>query len=113
MSYQLELKRQTSKTVVTIHDLIYLRYPKLFTKIDRKIYDKKFRSACERADKIIAVSKQTKSDIIEFFNINEDKIDVVYQGCNQVFKTKKVKMKFQTLKINIACLTTIFYTWVQ
>ena len=96
--------------MVTIHDLIYLRYPKLFTKIDRKIYDKKFRSACERADKIIAVSKQTKSDIIEFFNINQDKIEVYIKDAIRYLKQKKVKMKFQILKINIACLTTIFYT---
>ena len=92
------IEKTNIKTVVTIHDLIYLRYPKLFTKIDRKIYDKKFRSACERADKIIAVSKQTKSDIIEFFNINQDKIDVVYQGCNQVFKTKKSEDKISNIK---------------
>lgn len=74
------------KTIVTIHDLIYLRYPNLFSSIDLKIYDKKFRSACKRADKIIAVSKQTKQDIINYFSIDEKKIEVVYQGCNQFFK---------------------------
>ena len=75
------------KTIVTIHDLIYLRYPNLFSSVDLKIYDKKFRSACERADKIIAVSKQTKKDIINYFSIDEQKIEVVYQGCNKAFKT--------------------------
>ena len=75
------------KTIVTIHDLIYLRYPNLFSSVDLKIYDKKFRSACERADKIIAVSKQTKKDIINYFSIDEQKIEVVYQGCNKAFNT--------------------------
>jgi glycosyltransferase involved in cell wall biosynthesis len=74
------------KSVVTIHDLIYLRHPNLFSSIDLKIYDKKFRSACKRANKIIAVSQQTKKDIIDYFLIPEDKIEVVYQGCNEVFK---------------------------
>ena len=74
------------KTIVTIHDLIYLRYPNLFSSVDLKIYDKKFRSACERADKIIAVSKQTKKDIINYFSIDEQKIEVIYQGCNKAFK---------------------------
>ena len=74
------------KTIVTIHDLIYLRYPNLFSSVDLKIYDKKFRSACKRADKIIAVSKQTKKDIINFFSIDEQKIEVIYQGCNKAFK---------------------------
>ena len=86
------------KTVVTIHDLIYLRYPYLFTKVDRKIYDKKFRSACERADKIIAISKQTKKDIIDFFNIHEKKIEVVYQGCNEVFKSIKNSDELSNVK---------------
>ena len=61
------------KTIVTIHDLIFIRYPNLFNPIDRYIYFKKFKSACERANKIIAVSKQTKRDIIKFFNISEEK----------------------------------------
>ena len=96
------IEKTDVKTVVTIHDLIYLRYPEFFTKFDRKIYDKKFRSACNRADKIIAISKQTKKDIIDFFNIHENKIEVVYQGCNEVFKSTKnaddisnVKNKFK------------------
>ncbi|MBC8265928.1 MAG: glycosyltransferase family 4 protein, partial [Flavobacteriales bacterium] len=62
------------------------RYPHLFKAIDRRIYLKKFKSACQRADKIIAVSVQTKQDIIDFFNISEEKITVVYQGCNSIFQ---------------------------
>ncbi len=88
------------KSIVTIHDLIYLRHPNLFSAIDLKIYDKKFRSACKRANKIIAVSLQTKKDIIDFFSISEDKIEVVYQGCNEVFKNptnnkELIRNKFQ------------------
>lgn len=88
------------KSIVTIHDLIYLRHPNLFSSIDLKIYDKKFRSACKRANKIIAVSQQTKKDIIDYFLIPEDKIEVVYQGCNEVFKKpannkELIRNKFQ------------------
>ncbi len=74
------------KTVVTIHDLIFLRYPRLYKLVDRRIYLKKFKYACEIADVIIAVSKQTASDIKEFFNVDESRINVVYQGCNPLFK---------------------------
>ncbi len=73
------------KTVVTIHDLIYLRLPHLFPWIDRKVYDFKFRYACKHADHIIAISERTKEDIINIFNINEDKVSVVYQNCNPRF----------------------------
>ena len=75
------------KSIVTIHDLIFLRYPKLYSLIDRKIYYYKIKSACRRADKIIAISEQTKKDIIQFLNIDPQKIKVVYQSCNNIFQS--------------------------
>ncbi len=68
------------KSVVTIHDLIFLRYPNLYPIFDRFIYNKKFKYACQNADLVIAVSEQTKRDIVEFYKIEEDRIKVVYQG---------------------------------
>lgn len=68
------------KSVVTIHDLIFLRYPNLYPAIDRWIYNQKFRYACQNADAIVAVSEQTKRDIVEFYKISEDRIRVIYQG---------------------------------
>ena len=90
------------RTVVTIHDLIFLRYPHYYKPIDRWIYHYKFRRACEQADRIIAVSECTKRDIIHFFDIPEDKIDVVYQGCDERFrqaissdKKEEVRVRYQ------------------
>lgn len=74
------------KSIVTIHDLIFLRYPQFFRAIDNKIYFQKFYHSCKVADKIIAVSQQTKNDIVNFFKIDQNKIEVVYQGCNDIFK---------------------------
>ena len=82
----LGIENTNIKSIVTIHDLIFIRYPKLFNLIDRKIYYKKFKSSCERADLIIPISHQTKQDIIKFFSIDERKIKVIYQGCNQLFQ---------------------------
>jgi len=76
------------KSVVTIHDLIHERYPEQYSAIDVKIYSKKFRYACEHADKIIAISEQTKRDIIEFYKTPEEKIAVCYQSCNPAFAKK-------------------------
>ena len=77
------------KTVVSIHDLIVIRYPQYFKKVDRISFVKKSQYACQIADKIIAVSQQTKEDIIRFFNIEEEKIEVIYQGCNKVFQEEQ------------------------
>jgi glycosyltransferase involved in cell wall biosynthesis len=72
-------------SVVTIHDLIFLDYPELYPKIDRQIYRAKSSMACDRADRIIAISEQTKQAIIKHFGTPKDKIDVVYQSCNPIY----------------------------
>lgn len=82
----LNIHKSDIKSIVTIHDLIFLRYPQYYHFIDRKIYTYKFRKACESADKIIAISECTKRDIIQYFHIPADKIEVVYQGCDPVFE---------------------------
>lgn len=80
-----DIKRTGIKSVVTMHDLIHERYPEQYKAIDRKIYTKKFRYACEHADRIIAISEQTKNDLIDFYHTPADKIDVCYQSCNPAF----------------------------
>lgn len=96
------IKAAGIKTVVTIHDLIFLRYPHFYPRIDRMIYSFKFRYACEHADKIIAISEQTKADLMHFWNIPEDRIEVVYQDCNEIFRKlataeekREVRLKYR------------------
>ncbi len=81
----LNIKSVGCRSVVTIHDLIFLRNPEYYKPIDRWIYNFKFRRACVDADRIVAVSEFTKRDIIRYYGIDEGKIDVVYQGCDKAF----------------------------
>ncbi|CAG5076978.1 glycosyltransferase family 4 protein [Parvicella tangerina] len=74
------------KYVVTIHDLIFKRYPRNYKAIDRRIYNTKFKYACKNSNRIIAISEQTKRDIVEFYGIPEEKIEVIYQTCHENFK---------------------------
>lgn len=76
-------------SVVTIHDLIFMRYPEFYHSIDRKIYFKKVKYACQAADKIIAISKQTKRDIETFFQVPPEKIELIYQPVAPVFFEKQ------------------------
>lgn len=87
------------KSVVTIHDLIFLRFPQYYHPIDRFIYKLKFRYACRQADKIIAISESTKRDIVNFFSIPENKIEVVYQGCHPVFSKEVENKKREEVRI--------------
>lgn len=82
----LSIRRYNLKSIVTMHDLIFLRFPQYYSFIDRHIYAYKFRKACENSHHIIAISEATKRDIVRYFGIREDKISVVYQGCAPIFK---------------------------
>lgn len=73
------------KKVVTIHDLIFLRYPQFYKPIDVRIYRAKVQHACRAADRIVAISRQTAQDIVTYLNIAENKIEVVYQGTHPNF----------------------------
>lgn len=73
------------KKIVTMHDLIYLRYPEFFPLVDRVVYSQKFRYACRHSDKILAICRQTKDDLIQFFGIDEKKIIIHYQSCSPKF----------------------------
>jgi glycosyltransferase involved in cell wall biosynthesis len=86
------------RSVVTIHDLIHERYPEQYNPIDVKIYDKKFRYACTNADKIIAISQQTKSDIMDYYRIPEEEIVVCYQSCNPAFGEKVSREEKERVK---------------
>lgn len=72
--------------IVTIHDLFFLKYPHDFSKVDRWLYKKKTTYSCEKADHIIAISDATKSDLINYLKIKEEKITTVYQSCATLFQ---------------------------
>ena len=83
------IDKSSIKSIVTIHDLIFKVYPETYSAIDRKIYDLKFRYSCQHADKIIAISENTKQDIIKYYNTDPDKIEVIYQSCNPLYYQQK------------------------
>ena len=81
------IRRKDIRTVVTIHDLIFLRHPEYYHWLDTKIYAWKFHRTLREADRIIAISERTKQDIIELGGIPADRIDVIYQSCSPRFTT--------------------------
>ena len=81
----LGIRKSGIKTVVTIHDLIFLRHPEFYQWIDTKIYAWKFRKTLQEADHIIAISQCTKRDIIELGGVDDNKISLIYQSCSPRF----------------------------
>jgi glycosyltransferase involved in cell wall biosynthesis len=72
-------------SVVTIHDLIFERFPTYYPRFDRFVYRQKFRRACQQADVVVAISEQTKRDICAFYEIKQEKVKVIYQSCHRQF----------------------------
>lgn len=80
------VKNKKIPYIVTIHDLIFKRFPRNYRSIDRKIYNIKYKYAVKHADLTIAISEQTKQDIVEFYKINPESIKVIYQTCHENFR---------------------------
>ena len=72
------LTYKSAKTVLTVHDMIHELYPNNFHPKDPTSREKK--SAVQRADHIICISKNTQKDLIDIFNIAPEKTSVVYLG---------------------------------
>lgn len=80
------IEKTNVKKVITFHDAIFIRYPELYNASYRKIITLKTQRACRLADRIIAISEQSKRDAIEFFGADANKVEVIYQGCNNNFR---------------------------
>lgn len=82
----LDIGKAGCASVVTIHDLIFRHHPRGYKAVDRAIYDYKFRHAARVATRVIAISEATRRDLIASYDIDPEKIDVVYQGCDEQFR---------------------------
>ncbi|MEA3273387.1 MAG: glycosyltransferase family 1 protein [Patescibacteria group bacterium] len=75
------IKRKT-RVVVTIHDLAFRFFKNHFPLKDRLFLAIFTKLALKRADKVIAVSQNTKQDIIKEYGLPPEKITVIYHGYN-------------------------------
>ncbi len=101
-------------SVLTVHDLIFLRYPKYYKKIDQILYRYLTTLSCHHATKILAISYQTKNDLVDLLGIDPEKIDVIHQSCNNLFYEKVEESRKETIRLKfnlpnkfILCVGTI------
>lgn len=86
------------KSVVTVHDLIFERYPETYHWDERYTHRWKMQSSCREADVVIAASEQTKRDLVEFYKTPAEKIVVCYQNCNSIFEQQQTVAEKDTIK---------------
>ena len=94
------LPSKTTKNVVTIHDVIWWKHPEFYPLIDKQIYKWKTLKALANADHIIAVSENTRLDLIDLFPDAGNKISVVHPPCGEVFYRKKSAADLQVIRKN-------------
>lgn len=74
------------KMVQVIHDINFEFFPEYLPFLERKYYRYFFKRFAKKATRIATVSEHSKKDIVEQYNVDPSKIDVVYDGANEKFK---------------------------
>jgi glycosyltransferase involved in cell wall biosynthesis len=92
------LSSNRTKNVVSVHDLLFLRYPNFYPFVDRQIYLAKTKRSCQQADLVIAISEQTKLDLMEYLQVPESKIQVHYQSCHPQFWREYSEREVRNMK---------------
>ncbi len=67
-------------TVVTVHDLAFLRFPEQYPGFKQRYLTAMTRRSVEHADRVIAVSSSTRADVIHFYDVDPDRVVVVPNG---------------------------------
>jgi len=75
--------RSTVRTLLTVHDLSFVRLPEAASPSLKAYLDAVVPPSVEAADHILADSQATKADLIELYGTAEDKITVLYSGVNR------------------------------
>ncbi len=84
--HALSLLLRTHPTIITVHDIAFIRFPHLFNK-SRQVYKKYiFEKSIKKADFIVVPSSSTKKDILHYYRIEEKRIRVVYNGIESRFR---------------------------
>lgn len=92
------IEKVNIKTVVTVHDLIFERFPKTYNFDERYVHRWKIKHACKVADAVIAISQQTRDDLVNFYKVKASKIYVCYQSCNPIFEIKSSPKENEVVK---------------
>jgi len=82
------------KKIITVHDLSFLRYKEFFS-LRKNIWHKflNVKKMLKSFDAVIAISENTKRDIVELCGVPEDKVHVVYSGLDRRFKVVSNNLK--------------------
>lgn len=78
-----------SKVVVTIHDIIHLLYPDFLPNRFAFLYAQRMIGrSLSRGDRIITVSGNTRADLLRYFDVDNRKLEVIYNGVEDLYRRR-------------------------
>ena len=77
--------RSSVRQLAVIHDINYMHHPQDIPWLNRWYYRHFFPKFAIKADRIVTVSEFSKSDIVKYFGVSAEKVDVVFNGVSPVF----------------------------
>lgn len=97
--YQCPTNIESARHIMLVHDIIPKLFPEYLNNSRKKHYQKLTERAIGLTDKILAVSKRTEKDLIQYLGINPEKISVNYIDVDEIYKNKPDEKRIaRTLK---------------
>ena len=96
------IKIKSCKYVLTLYDIIPLLFPNYYLDniIKKKLYEARLKSCIDMADRVISISETTKRDVIKYFNITDNKFEVIPLGVSDIFSKLNIVEIDKILKKN-------------
>lgn len=85
------LHLKDTKVVDVIHDLNFEHHPDFIKPVVLRYYRRFFHRFAQKSDRIATVSEYTRQDIHQLYDVPLEKIDVVYNGCNERFRPLSIE----------------------
>lgn len=108
------IEKSRVKTIIDIHDLCFVHFKADYSWFDQQVFWFKARRAAKYSNLIVATSQATKKDIVHYFDVPAEKVEVVYQCCDHSFynslaptSIENVQAKYGLPKEYVLCVGTI------
>ena len=85
-------------TVVTVHDIAYMHIPECYTYRHKFYFRRLLSRSIDKSDLVIAVSESTKRDIIDNLAVDPNKIRVVYEGVDEIYRPYDDELELEKVK---------------
>ncbi|KJR43024.1 group 1 glycosyl transferase, partial [Candidatus Magnetoovum chiemensis] len=81
--------KESFKTVITIHDMAHMYYPQFVPSSSLTFLKSVLPKEAKKTQTILAISENTKKDVIKFLKVKEEKVKVIYPGLSNHFYVEK------------------------